>query len=140
MSSFFQGLRSPRVKMAGWVHLPRFIDKIRLNEAGRLPSDYQENFGKGFDGYWLETAGITKEAFIEVVRRSKNDAEIEEWVKSNIKKDPSAIEAYNQKVLNRGRNDDLSARLQQRKAERGFQGREDIQCFVDFIDADEGRF
>src|ERR1051326_9597077 len=42
--------RSPRETMAGWVYLPRFIDKIRLHLAGKLPPDYQENFTKGFYG------------------------------------------------------------------------------------------
>ena len=28
-------LRSPRETMDGWVHLPRYIDKIRLHLAGR---------------------------------------------------------------------------------------------------------
>ena len=45
--------------MCGWMHLPRFIDKVRLHLAGKLAADYQPNFGKGFDGLWLETAGVT---------------------------------------------------------------------------------
>ena len=28
--------RSPRETMCGWMHLPRFIDKIRLHLAGKL--------------------------------------------------------------------------------------------------------
>src|SRR3974377_1311737 len=47
--------RSPRETMCGWMHLPRFIDKIRLHLAGKLPPDYQPNFCKGFDAFWLET-------------------------------------------------------------------------------------
>ena len=47
--------------MAGWVYLPRFVDKIRLHLAGKLPVDYQENFTKGFDGAWLKAAGLTPE-------------------------------------------------------------------------------
>ena len=42
--------RSPRETMCGWMHLPRYIDKIRLHLAGKLHADYQPNFGKGFDG------------------------------------------------------------------------------------------
>lgn len=49
--------RSPRETMAGWIHLPRYIDKIRLHLAGKLHLDYQPNFGKGFDGMWLNAAG-----------------------------------------------------------------------------------
>ena len=50
--------RSPREVMCGWMHLPRFIDKVRLHLAGRLHADYQPNLCKGFDGLWLETAGV----------------------------------------------------------------------------------
>ncbi len=140
MKTPFQGLRSPKEKMAGWVHLPRFIDKIRLHHTGRLPLDYQANFGKGFDGAWLEAAGVAKDPFINFVIHAKDDKEIEEWVKTHVHKTPKEIEAFNQKVLNRGRNDDFSQRLVERKAESGLSHRNDIQCFVDYIDADEGRF
>ena len=56
--------RSARETMCGWVYLPRFIDKIRLHLAGKLHSDYQENFTKGFDGAWLKAAGVPAETFI----------------------------------------------------------------------------
>ena len=45
--------------MAGWAYLPRFIDKIRLSEAGQLHEDYQPNYlHRGFDAKWLEKAGL----------------------------------------------------------------------------------
>src|SRR3974377_1854843 len=68
--------QSPRETMCGWIHLPRFIDKIRLHLAGKLHSDYQPNFCKGFDGWWLESAGVKAEDFIEVVRKSTTDGEV----------------------------------------------------------------
>jgi gluconokinase len=39
----------------------------------------------------------------------------------------------------RGWRDDLSDRLVFRKKEAGWSGREEIQTFFDYIDADEGR-
>jgi gluconokinase len=141
MKTYFQGLRSPREKLAGWVHLPRFIDKIRLHQAGKLPADYQANFCQGFDGMWLAAAGVDREEFLEVARRGASDAEIEQWVIASVNSrvTPEQIEAFNQRVLNRGRGDELAARLAQRKAESGLSQRDDIQTFVDYIDADEGR-
>jgi len=65
--------RSPREAMAGWSYLPRYVDKIRLHLAGKLHPDYQDNFGKGFDGKWLTAAGVTHEQMIEVVRNSITD-------------------------------------------------------------------
>jgi len=42
--------------------------------------------------------------------------------------------------LNRGRDDEaIKARLIMRKKEAGLEHRDDIQTFVDFIDADEKR-
>ncbi len=139
MKAVFQGLRSPREKMNGWVHLPRFIDKIRLHQKNQLPADYTANFCQGFDSYWLEASGVHKDPFLEFVRSGKSDDEIEMWIKSHVQKTSNEIEALNQKILNCGRNDNLSDRLKQRKAEASLQHRDEIQTFVDFIDADEGR-
>lgn len=132
-------LRSPRQMLAGWVHLPRFLDKVRLHHAGKLPPDYQANFCGGFDGRWLEAAGVGKEVFLEAVRSAKDDAAVEQWVRANVRKTPAEIEAFNQFVLNRGRNDEAAARLAELKQKAGLADRADIQAFVDLIDADEGR-
>ena len=58
--------RSPRETMCGWMHLPRFVDKIRLHLAGKLHPDYQQNFCKAFDQWWMEAAGVDKDSFIKI--------------------------------------------------------------------------
>jgi hypothetical protein len=132
--------RSPREMMAGWVHLPRFVDKIRLHLAGKLHSDYQNNFTKGFDGEWLKAAGVSAEVFIEVVRNSLTDGQVCDWVRLNVKQTDAEKAAFNGFVLNRGRDAaEVAARLKLRKAECGLAHRDDVQTFVDFIDADEKR-
>lgn len=134
--------RSPRETMAGWTHLPRFVDKIRLHLAGKLPPDYQPNFCKGFDGAWLEAAGIKAEDFIEVVRRSITDGEVCDWVLKNVKKPDSVKTAHREKMFNYPRKEDAEsqARLKMRKEQSGLSDRDDIRTFVDYIDADEKRF
>lgn len=134
--------RSPRETMCGWMHLPRFIDKIRLHLAGKLHEDYQPNFCKGFDGTWLEMAGVNAQQFIEVVKKTVTDGEVCDWVLNNVKKDNSVKEAHRQRMLNYPRKDDpeMQARLKMRKEQAGLAHRDDIQSFVDFIDADEKRF
>src|SRR4026207_2386464 len=94
--------RSPREMMDGWVHLPRFLDKIRLNLAGKLTPDYQENFTKGFDGSWLRAAGVTAEQMIDVVKNTVSDGEVCDWVRNNVKKSASEKTEFNKFVLNRG--------------------------------------
>jgi len=132
--------RSPREMMSGWVYLPRFVDKIRLHLAGKLHSDYQENFTKGFDGAWLKAAGVPPDAFIEVVRNSITDGQVTDWVAKNVKKTEAEKAAFCKFVLHRGLEDDaMKARLKMRKEEAGLAQRDDIRTFVDFIDADEKR-
>jgi hypothetical protein len=132
--------RSPRETMAGWVHLPRFVDKIRLHRAGQLHADYQENFTKGFDGAWLKAAGVTPEQMREVVEKSVTDGEVCDWVRQNVKKSDAEKAAFNDFVLNRGHDaEDAAARLKIRKEQAGLGNRDDLRTFVDFIDADEKR-
>jgi hypothetical protein len=132
--------RSPRETMSGWVYLPRFVDKTRLHLAGKLHSDYQENFTKGFDGAWLKAAGVNADTFINVVKNSITDGEVADWVAANVKKSDAEKKAFRDHVLNRGREDDaIKARLKMRKEEGGLGHRDDVQTFVDFIDADEKR-
>ncbi|MGA2864444.1 MAG: DUF5069 domain-containing protein [Verrucomicrobiota bacterium] len=133
--------RSPREVMCGWMHLPRFVDKVRLHLAGKLHPDYQANFCKGFDGLWLETAGVEAGRFVEVVRHSLTDGEVCDWVLKNVKKAESVQAAHRERMLNYPRPDDagMQARLKQRKEAAGLAHRDDIRTFVDFIDADEKR-
>jgi len=133
--------RSPRETMDGWMYLPRYIDKIRLHLAGKLHADYQENFGKGFDGMWLKYAGVTHEQMIEVVKKSITDGEVCDWVRKNVKKSPAEKAAHRNDILSRPKAGDAeaAARLEMRKEQAGMANRDDIRSFVDFIDADEKR-
>ncbi len=133
--------RSPRETMCGWMHLPRYIDKIRLHLAGELHPDYRENLGKGFDERWLKAAGLSHEQFVEVVKGTVTDGQVCDWVLKNVKKTDAEKKAHAEGMLNYPRPDDapMQARLKMRKEQAGLSHRDDIQRFVDFIDADENR-
>jgi len=129
--------------MAGWIYLPRLLDKIRLAEAGKLHADYQPNYlHKGFDAKWLETAGLNAEEFVAVVKGTITDGQMSDWVRENVEVDESGKGLFNDAVGNYGADEanlELRQRFSERKEEAGMGDRDDIQCFVDFIDADEGR-
>lgn len=132
---------SPHEVMCGWMHLPRYIDKIRLQLAGRLSDDYQNNLGKGFDGMWLKAAGLSHEEFVEIVRANITDDEVADWVSSHVIADSDAKRAHAEAMLALPRADDpaMCARLEHSKQQNGFGHRDDIRSFVDLIEADEGR-
>jgi len=132
--------RSARETMSGWVYLPRFIDKIRLHLAGKLHADYQENFTKGFDGAWLKAAGVTAEQMIEVVKNSVTDGQVSDWVAKNIKKSDAEKAAFRDHVFKHGtQGGEVGERLKMRKKAAGIENRDDIQCFIDYMDVDEKR-
>lgn len=133
--------RSPRETMCGWMHLPRYIDKIRLHLAGKLHADYQPNFGKGFDGMWLAAAGVSHEAFLHIVRGTLCDGQVADWVAKNVRASEAEKQSHAAAMFDYPKAGDLTAqdRLRQRKAQAGLEHRDDIKTFVDFIDADEGR-
>ncbi len=133
--------RSPRETMDGWPHLPRYVDKIRLHLAGKLHTDYHNNFGKGFVGAWLKAAGVTHEKMIAVVKNTVSDGEVCDWVRHNIKKSAPEKAALLASMLDYPKSDDAEsiARLKMRKEQAGLSHREDLRNFVDFIDADEKR-
>ncbi len=133
--------RSPRETMCGWMHLPRYIDKIRLHLAGKLAADYQPNLGKGFDERWLKAAGLTHEAFLELVRNSITDGEVADWVLKHVQRTDDDKATHRAGMLNYPAPGDTAMleRLALRKKQSGLEHRSDITTFVDYIDADEGR-
>ena len=133
--------RSPRETMDGWMYLPRYLDKIRLHLAGKLHADYQENFGKGFDGMWLKCAGVTHEQMMEVVKKTITDGLVCDWVHHNVKKSAADKAAHAKDMLGRPQPGDgaAQARLKMRKEQCGGSHRDDVKTFVDVIDLDEKR-
>src|SRR6185503_8495891 len=113
--------RSPRETMCGWMHLPRYIDKIRLQLAGKLHPDYQPNLGKGFDERWLKAAGLTHEQFVDVVKGTLTDGEVCDWVRKNVKRSEAGQKAHADGMMNYPRPDDaaMQARLKMRKEQAG---------------------
>jgi gluconokinase len=135
------GLRSPADKVGTLVYFGRMVDKIRLHVAGQLPADYVPNLGDGFDKVCINLFGIQYDALVARVNAGGTDEELLAWCMENGRKVTDQDQMlFNEYMRKRGWNDSGSKRLEERKAESGFQARTDIQTFFQYIDADEGRF
>ena len=133
-------LRSPYAKVGGIHYLPRMLDKIRLHAAGQLPTEYHANLGGGFDGRVLTFLWIEYPALVDRVKQGGADEEILTWaVAQGRQPSPEEIEIWNDFMRKRGWKDESSERLTMRKREGGFENRDDIVTFFDYIDLDEGR-
>lgn len=77
-----QAPRGPRVRLGGYVILPRMLDKGRAALAGKN-GDY--TFACPLDERFLEFAGIDAKALKKQLATGTGDGEILDWVKKNAK-------------------------------------------------------
>ena len=73
--------RSPKALLGGIAHLGRFIDKIRLRNAGQI-QDYNY-ITTGFDKHLVEFLQIDPKSFEQWVLAGGSDEDLLEWVKVN---------------------------------------------------------
>lgn len=131
---------SPYDEIDGLIYFPRMCDKIRLHQRGELPQDYHANLGSGMDLWTCQFLGIDYEGLAEQVRAGADDEMALVWARRHgVARPEHEFAWWSAYMRTRGFRDDLAERLDQRKKESGFEDRGDIQTFMDYIDADEGR-
>jgi len=134
---------SDYVETKGIVFFARMLDKLRLKDQGLLPADY--NYAgcpvhDCFDGYCCRCFGIDVPQLVERVRSGGTDEEILDWCFTKFgRPTEEQIKFWNNFVIKRGWRDDSSAELEDVKRASGLGDRADIQTWVDYHDADEGR-
>lgn len=132
--------RSPRDEIEGLVYFRRLCDKVRLHVAGKLDPGYHPNLGKAMDQWSCEFFGVDYGALAEQIQGGASDEEALAWCREHgLARTEQEVDWWNSYMRNRGFRDDFSERLVFRKEEAGFQDRDEILSFFDFIDADEGR-
>lgn len=85
--------RSPRVRLGGYVQLPRLIDKARAVAAGTAG---EFHYNCPIDQRFLSFTGLNPDALFEVIKSGKSDSEILAYVNANAspKRHPSEIAAW----------------------------------------------
>ena len=115
--------RSPKVLLGGIAHLARFIDKIRLRNAGYI-QDYNY-ITVGFDKHLLDFLKIDPKAFEARVLAGGSDEELLAWTQAHGESRTSEqVAQWNQILLSSRPRDDAArqrfqGRLQEIAAKRG---------------------
>ena len=92
--------RSPYLKLGGYVHLPRLIDKARLHRKGLLDGYNYKTVG--FDKHLLAFLKIDGEMFEEIAHKLDDDHAILAWLQKNGEQhSPEAIEQWNEVMISR---------------------------------------
>ena len=137
--------RSSKGLLGGIAHLGRFIDKIRLRNAGKI-QDYNY-ITVGFDKYLVDFLQIDPKAFERLVLAGGTDDELLAWVKANSRK-PSdqEIAQWSQGLLSSCPKDDAArqrfqGRVQDIATKRGVlvTSLPPVSTWADVIELDEGR-
>jgi hypothetical protein len=81
--------RSPRVRLGGFAHLPRLLDKARATVAGKQ-GEYV--YGAMMDRHFFAFTGIDAAAFLGAVRHGKSDTEMLSWVLEHLRPARSCAE------------------------------------------------
>jgi hypothetical protein len=132
--------RSAYDKVGGIVYFARMLDKIRMREMGKLPTDYHKNLGIGLDGRCCRFLGVAYAAVQLRVLKGGPDDEILQWCfEQGHKPSDEQIFVWNNFMTKRGWRDDATPELNRYKEESGFHARAEIQTFFEYYEFDEGR-
>lgn len=130
--------RSPRLRLGGYVLLPRMLDKARALTAGTI-GEYR--FGpQRMDRHFLNFLGLDAGAFQAAAARGLGDEEMLAWVQANARtpREPWEIAAWSAYHENRGPDSDAETLREFAEAVRAHTAtREDIKTWFDLLDLDD---
>lgn len=128
--------RSVYVKLGGYVHLARMIDKCRAKVAGTL-GEYI--YPCPMDQRLLDFAGISGDDFLGAVT-SKTDQDVVAWFQAAAKSHTDEdVDTWNVSHLNRGPDTDEKRAYFQEIRDGIDPARVDVTTWADLLDLEEGR-
>ena len=128
--------RSPRVRLGGYVILPRMLDKGRATINGK---NGEYHYNCPMDQRFLSFVGIDPKALEKQLAEGKGDGEILEWIEKNAKHKHSDAEIKTWSAYGSERSPgDMESRqyfseIQSKAAPK----REDIASWFDLLDVDD---
>ncbi len=129
--------RSPRVRLGGYVILPRVLDKGRAELAGTA-GEYKYN--NPMDRHWFQFTGIQPDALKAEIAAGKGDGEILTWIQEQapIQRAPWEIQQWSAYHNERGPDGDVET-LEYFAQRVGALSpvREDIKSWFDYLDLDD---
>jgi hypothetical protein len=130
--------RSPRVRLGGYVLLPRIIDKSRAALAGKL-GEYHYG-GKGMDRHFFNFTGLDHESLSKEIAKGGGDGELLAWVQATAKHQrlPWEIESWSEYHLRRTPDSDFETLTDFAGEVKKFSAtREDVKTWFDLMDLDD---
>lgn len=123
-----------RVRLGGFVHLPRLLDKARAVIGGKNGS-YKYNCP--LDRHFFDFTGINDEAMLAEIKKGGSDTEMLTWVRANTKRLPAEIMAWSQWLEQHGPGGVGGHEWVAETIKASAADRDDIRSFADLLDFDD---
>jgi len=126
--------RSLRVRLGGYAHLARLLDKARAVIAGKGGSYH---YDCALDKLFFAFTGLTADAVFAEIKSGKSDLEFLAWVEANTARQPFEIAAWSAWLEQRGPgsaegHEWIASVIKGNQSER-----DDIRSFADMLDLDD---
>jgi Domain of unknown function (DUF5069) len=129
--------RSPRIRLGGYVLLPRMLDKGRAEIAGQ---NGEYHYNCPLDQHFVNFVGIDPAALREQLAAGKGDGEILAWINetAQFQRTPWEIEQWSEYMQRRGPDSDAETRQYfGDMLGKISEIREDIKTWGDLLDLDD---
>jgi len=126
--------RSVRVRLGGFSHLPRLLDKARAVIGGKQAGyHYNCPLDRAFFGF----TGIDHEVMLAEIKKGKSDTEMIAWVRETIKRVPSEIHAWSAWLDQHGPGGAGGHEWMAETIKANAGDRDDVRSFADLLDLDD---
>ncbi len=128
--------RSPRVRLGGFAHLPRLLDKARAVAVG---ANGEYRYDTMMDRFFFGFSGIDAAALMDAVKTGKSDIEMLAWVIAHLKPARTSSETAQWTVWLVEHGPTTAARhaFLAEKIRLNGPKRDEIQTWCDHLDLDE---
>ncbi len=126
--------RSVRVRLGGFAHLPRLLDKARAAISGKN-AGYHYNCP--LDRQFFNFTGIDHEKLLAEVKQGRSDTEMIAWVRANTSRLPNEIYAWTLWLEQHGPGGAGGHEWMAETIKANAGDRDDVRSFADLLDLDD---
>ncbi len=126
--------RSVRVRLGGFAHLPRLLDKARA-VIGEKQGEFKYNCP--LDKNFFTFTGIDPEVMLAEVKKGGSDTEVLEWVRTNTQRLPFEVHVWSQWLEQHGPGGAGGHEWMAETIKAGAPDRNDVRSFADLLDLDD---
>jgi len=126
--------RSTRVKLGGYVLLPRTLDKGRAHIAGKA-GEY--HFNCPLDQRLFAFIGVNADDVLSLLKEGKSDSEVLAWIRDNTKRTDFEIFHWSEYQLQRSPSDNEGREYLNEMVKNAAPDRDDVVTWFDMLDLDD---